>query len=448
MASQAIAEPLPVEETTARTLPGGKRAVAILSFAQCIDFTEPQILNSMFPAIQNSLSLADSALGYLTAIKRGVEIISVLFWGLMADRFRRKEVLAASTLLGALASIATGFAPEFAPFFILTMLINLGTAAMEGQTNSVLSDFYPVKERGKAFGIMRGLAYSGLIFGLIYFSLLSDNAPDIGWRIAYWSFGALGLLASITIWLSMDEPTRGQTEQALAQVSQEVLKRKEAEAFNLREALNQFRVPTIVVDSINLILLGFPKIMLVNFSVTFFVKVRDIREGQAILITLLGLIGFIVGSMAGGVVGDRIGRRLGERARLVTGHVILAFLVLMSYLIFGISFSSIPMYMLIAFLTAFCVEFMYSITRVVVSTVLLPEVRTVGFSIGRVADSLGSILASLIYAVVVAGFGIASSVLWLSVGGGALAFLQYFGYYLTFARDAERMQQRLAQRVA
>ncbi len=435
------------DSTPTRTRRGGKRAIGILAFAQSIDFTEPQILNSMYPALQASLNLADSALGYLTAVKRGVEIFSVLFWGLMSDRFRRKEVLAASTLLGGIASILTGFAPEFAFFFFVTMLINLGTAAMEGQTNSVLSDFYPVKERGKAFGILRGTAYSGLIFSLISFSILADAVPTIGWRIAYWGFGVLGLLASVTIWRLLDEPTRGQTEQALANVSLDVIQQQESHAFSVRAALANFRTPTIIVDSINLILLGFPKIMLVNYSVTFFVKVRDIREGQAILITLLGLIGFIVGSMAGGVVGDRISRRLGERARLMTGHVVLAILIVMSYLIFGVSFGSVPLYMAIAFLTAFCVEFMYSITRVVVSTALLPEVRTVGFSIGRMADSFGSILASLIYAAVMASFGIANTVLWLSVGGGMVAFFQYFGYYFTFARDAERMQKRLAARV-
>lgn len=448
MATQVINEPMILSEPEVAPTRGGKRAIAILSFAQCIDFTEPQILNSMFPAIQASLGLSDSALGYLTALKRGIEIISVMFWGLMSDRFRRKEVLAGSTLLGAIASIATGFAPGAAIFFVVTMLINLGTAAMEGQTNSVLSDFYPMKERGKAFGVMRGFAYAGLIFSLIYFSVLADNVPTIGWRIAYWSFGVLGIIASISIWLLMEEPTRGQTEAALANVSLDVIKQKEANAFNWREALDQFRVPTIVVDSINLILLGFPKIMLVNFSVTFFVKVRDIREGQAILITLLGLIGFIAGSMIGGLVGDRIGRRWGERARLVMAHAMLAVLVVMSYLIFGVSFNSIPIYMAVAFMTAFGVEFMYSITRVVVSSVLLPEVRTVGFSIGRVADSLGSILASLIYAVAVTGFGIANSVLWLSVGGGVLAFFQFFMYYFTVEPDAQRMQARLAQRVA
>lgn len=436
------------ETTRVRTMPGGKRAIGILAFAQCIDFTEPQILNSMFPAVQAALNLADSALGYLTAVKRGIEIFSVFFWGMMSDRYRRKEVLAASTLLGGIASILTGFAPEFAIFFFVTMLINLGTAAMEGQTNSVLSDFYPVKERGKAFGILRGTAYSGLIFALISFSLLSDNVPTLGWRIAYWGFGVLGLMASLTIWRVLDEPTRGQTEQALANVSLDVIQQKESRAFSVRAALRNFSTPTIIVDSINLILLGFPKIMLVNYSVTFFVKVRDIREGQAILITLLGLIGFIIGSMSGGVVGDRISRRLGERARLITGHVVLVVLILMSYLIFGLAFGSVPIYMAIAFFTAFCVEFMYSITRVVVSQALLPEVRTVGFSIGRMADSFGSILASLIYAGIVESFGIGNSVLWLSVGGGVVAFFQYFGYYFTFARDAERMQNRLAERVA
>ncbi len=431
-----------------RNTKSGKRAMRIMSFAQCIDFTESQILNTMFVSIQASLKLADSSLGYLTAVKRGVETVSVFFWGMLADRFRRKEILVASTLLAAIGSIITGFSQQFAFFFVVTMIANVGACAMEGQTNSVLSDFYPVSERGKAFGLLRGLAYSGLIFALISFSLLADNAPAIGWRIAYWGFGVLGIIASITIWFGMDEPTRGQTEEALANVSLDVIKEKESQAFNIRVAMNQFRVPTVAVDCVNLILMGFPKIMLVNFSVTFFVMARGIREGQAILISLLGLIGFITGSIIGGIVGDRMGRVLGEKMRLVTGHFVLAVLVGLSYVIFGIDLGPLAIYMVVAFFTAFCVEFMYSITRVVVSAVLLPEVRTVGFSIGRMADSIGSVLASLIYALVVASVGINSSVLWLSVGGGVLAFFMYFAYYVTFARDAARMQQQLAERVA
>jgi MFS family permease len=438
----------PVETASVTKPKAGKRAVGILSFAQCVDFTEPQILNTMYPAIQAALRLADSALGYLTAVKRCVEIFSVLFWGFMSDRFRRKTILAGSTLLGAFASIGTGFAPGVRGFFVLTMLINLGTAAMEGQTNSVLSDYFPVKKRGMAFGLMRGFAYSGLIIALVSFSLLSDYLPAIGWRIAYWGFGALGIAASISIWSVMEEPVRGQTEEALAALPAERVRERQEHAFRLRLALKQFRIPTIIVDSINLIFLGFPKIMLVNFAVTFFVKVRGIREGTAILITLLGLIGFIAGSMAGGFAGDKIGKRLGEGARLVLGHVMQAFLLIFSFLIFGVPTASVPFLMLVAFLTAFCVEFMYSITRVIVSAVLLPAVRTVGFAIGRVADSIGSILASLLYAAIVAVYGIGRSVLWLSVGGCGLAFVLYFAYYFTFRRDAEKMQQELARQPA
>jgi len=81
-------------------------------------------------------------------------------------------------------------------------------------------------------------------------------------------------------------------------------------------------------------------------------------------------------------------RLFGEKMRLVTGHVILVVLVALSYLIFGVPLGPLPVYMLVAFFTAFCVEFMYSITRVVVSAALLPEVRTVGFSIGRMAERI------------------------------------------------------------
>ena len=423
----------------------GKRAIGILSFAQCIDFANPQILNSMYPAIQTVLRLGDSALGWLTAIKRGVEITSVVFWGFVADRFGRRDVLAGSTLLGGLAAIATGFAPGAASFFVLTMMINLGTAAMEGQVNSVLSDYYRLGERGKAFGLMRGFAYSGLILGLASMSVMADTMPRLGWRIAYWAFGALGLVASATIRFFMVDPPRGRTEETLSSLDEETL--GASASFDIRTALSQFRIPTILVDALNLVFLGFPKIMLVNFTVTFFVKVRGISEGQAILITLLGLMGFIIGSMSGGFVGDRVGRRFGERARLALGHVVLVALSILSWLVFWLDSNSVPLFMLIAFFLAFCIEFMYSITRVIVSAVLLPEVRTVGFAIGRVADSLGSIFASLLYAFFVARFGIADSILWLSVGGCILALVSYFGYYLFFGRDAGRMQATLAGRI-
>src|SRR5664279_5925316 len=82
-----------------RNTKSGKRAMRIMSFAQFFDFTEAQILNSMFPSIQNAMKLADSSLGYLTAVKRGVETVSVFLWGMLADRFTRKKVLAASTCL-------------------------------------------------------------------------------------------------------------------------------------------------------------------------------------------------------------------------------------------------------------------------------------------------------------------------------------------------------------
>jgi MFS transporter, putative metabolite:H+ symporter len=132
-----------------RNTKSGKRAMRIMSFAQCIDFTESQILNTMFVSIQAVLKLTDSSLGYLTAVKRGVETVSVFFWGMLADRFRRKEILVASTLLAAIGSIITGFSQQSAFFFVVTMIANVGACAMEGQTNSVLSAFFPVSERGK-----------------------------------------------------------------------------------------------------------------------------------------------------------------------------------------------------------------------------------------------------------------------------------------------------------
>lgn len=103
------------------------------------------------------------------------------------------------------------------------------------------------------------------------------------------------------------------------------------------------------------------------------------------------------------MVGDRVGKRFGEGARLALGAPLHAHRLLLGLLH----------------------RVHVSITRVIVSAVLLPEVRTVGFAIGRVADSI----------------------LWLSVGGCGFGLLSYFGYYLFFGRDAARMQATLAKRV-
>lgn len=83
------------EEERAKTTPksGKKRALLALAGAQVIDNGEGQILNSLFVNIRDALGLNIADLGIISASKRIGGLLFSPVWGILSDRYGRKNVL-------------------------------------------------------------------------------------------------------------------------------------------------------------------------------------------------------------------------------------------------------------------------------------------------------------------------------------------------------------------
>lgn len=432
------------------SLRGHMRALIALAVAQFGDYGESQISNSMFPAIRAALGVDVSALGLILAVKRGVQIVGTPVWGFIADRFSRKAVLVWGTGVWGIWTILTGFSQNFTQLLILTLIAGFGIAALEGPLSSVLSDLFPTRARGRAFGVVRGLAYIGMILSLLYYSLLAKRLPIQGWRVAYWTFGAISVLSGILIYFFIEEPLRGRSEEAFSGLSEQVLKEQaERFRFSVQKALRLFRIPTFALSMLDTFILGFPFVILVAFSVTWLVDDRGFTNSKAILYTLFGLIGLIVGSAVGGWLGDRSARRLTERGRLIVGHVAQVLFAIDLFLLFVIVWNTAVAYAVLMWLAGFLLEFRVTgMLKVVVSSVLLPEVRSSGFAVERVADSLGRVIGSLLVGKLAVTYGLTQAIVWFGAWMAVLGALIYLPYYALYLRDATALQEALRERVS
>ncbi len=426
------------------------KALMALAIAQFGDFGESQVNNSMFPAIRAALGLDISALGLILAAKRGVQIVGTPLWGYLADRFSRKAVLVWGTGIWGAWTILMGFSRNFSQLLTLTVISGLGIAALEGPLSSLLSDLFPSKERGRAFGIVRGLAYIGMMLTLVYYSLLAKRFPDsLSWRMAYWTFGGISVLSGLLIWLFVQEPVRGGSEEALQDLPEEVLRREEARhPFSWPKAFGLFRIPTFALSMLDTFVVAFPFVILVAYSVTWLVDDRGFSNARAILFTLAGLIGLILGSAVGGWVGDRAAIGLTDRGRLWVGHGVQALFALMLVLLFVVEWRARWVYLALLFLVGFLLEFKITgVLKVIVSGVLLPEVRSLGFAVERAVDSIGRVASALLVGYLARTYGLTQALIWFGAGMAALGILIYFPYYSFFFRDAARLQEQLRERL-
>jgi len=125
----------------------------------------------------------------------GAVIGAILFGGL-ADRYGRRKLFFATLGLYAVATIASGFAPDFLSFAALRFLTGAGIGGEYAAINSAIQEFMPARLRGRIDLAVNGSFWVGAAAGAGGAIVLLDSglfSPAWGWRIAFVIGGALAL---------------------------------------------------------------------------------------------------------------------------------------------------------------------------------------------------------------------------------------------------------------
>jgi MFS family permease len=154
--------------------------------------------------IQDQFHVSDFWIGALPAALTLIGTVGSIPFGHLADRVKRTALLAGAMAVWTLIIGLNALAPTF----IFLFLVRLGVGVVEANgpaAISLLSDYYPVRERAKRIGLYNSGALLGSGLGLGLAGVFVDNW---GWRAAFWMWIPLGV-ATVFILLRTPEPERG-----------------------------------------------------------------------------------------------------------------------------------------------------------------------------------------------------------------------------------------------
>jgi len=144
-------------------------------------------------------------IGYMIATA-----VLVVAFGRLGDQFGRARMYNLGFAIFTVASIALGLLPgqgDFAAMYLVGVRIvqGVGGALLMANSTALLTDAFPVEERGFALGINVVAAIGGQFLGLLIGGLLADT----NWRLVFWINVPFGLAGTVwAYWKLRDAPDR------------------------------------------------------------------------------------------------------------------------------------------------------------------------------------------------------------------------------------------------
>ncbi|MGN6244080.1 MAG: MFS transporter [Motilibacteraceae bacterium] len=153
--------------------------------------------------------LAPGNVGYLLWMLMGFLLVSavlVVSLGRLGDMYGRVRIYNYGFVVFSAASVALALEPfqggSGAMWLIIGRVVQgIGGAMLFANSTAILTDAFPVEQRGMALGINQVAAIAGSFLGLIAGGLLSEWS----WRAVFWVSVPLGILGTVWAYKSLKE---------------------------------------------------------------------------------------------------------------------------------------------------------------------------------------------------------------------------------------------------
>ena len=191
----------------------------VLVLVYVLNFIDRQILSILAVDIKRDLGLTDGQLGFLGGA--AFAVFYALFGiplGRLADNWHRVKLLSGGLALWSLMTALSGFASNSWTLTLARMGVGVGEATASPTAYSLISDYFPRRQRATALSIYSsGLYLGGGVSLLIGARVMQQwdaayqgNAPLglLGWQAAFLAVGLPGLIMALWV-ATLREPQRG-----------------------------------------------------------------------------------------------------------------------------------------------------------------------------------------------------------------------------------------------
>jgi nitrate/nitrite transporter NarK len=126
------------------------------------------------PQLREEYALSLGQIGVLLAASWVGTALTLLPWGLAADRFGERVVLPVGMLASSLALVGAAFAESFAQLVVLLALVGAAGAAVNSASGRAVMHWFGPEERGFALGVRQTAIPLGGLVGALTLPLLAD----------------------------------------------------------------------------------------------------------------------------------------------------------------------------------------------------------------------------------------------------------------------------------
>jgi len=183
------------------------RVVLALGITWILDGLEVTLAGSLSGALKDSATMRFSNLdvGLANSAYLAGAVAGALGFGWLTDRIGRKKLFFITLALYLAATAATAFSWNLASYALFRFLTGAGIGGEYTAINSTIQELVPARYRGFTDLVINGSFWLGAALGAVASIVLLDPSvidPETGWRLAYFTGAALGLVVFVMrLWI-------------------------------------------------------------------------------------------------------------------------------------------------------------------------------------------------------------------------------------------------------
>ena len=301
--------------------------VLVLMVCYTLSFIDRQILSLLVTPIKQDLGISDAKIGLLQGLAFAVFYTLLgLPMGRIADRGNRRNLIAVGIFFWSLMTAVCSFANSFRSLFLARMGVGVGEATLGPSAFSLIADYFPREQLGKALsvysaGIFVGAGMANIVGGTVSQAatrLPAMSVPMLGtvapWRLTFLIVGAPGLLIGFLVYTVREPLRKNLLRRADGQISR----------LSLSEVFSQLtlRWRSVVGVSMGLSAQAMCNYALQAWAPTFFIRVFGWNQRQTgVVLGTMILTAGCLGMYVGGTLCDRWQRRQISEAPLKVGVI-------------------------------------------------------------------------------------------------------------------------------
>jgi len=426
---------------------GARTALALLLFINLFNYVDRQVLAAVVPSIEHSFfgggagrsaaldAIQDwcrahlgfqpelALIGVLSMAFMVLYMVGAPVFGRLAERHPRWMLVGVGVILWSLASGASGLAATFFGLLLTRCLVGVGEAAYGPVAPAILSDYYPVAQRGQILAwfymaIPVGSALGYVLGGAVASSSIGDTGARLlgihaeSWRWAFFLVVPPGIVLGLWSFF-MKDPSRGHADGTAGQPRRHVRWRDYGVLLRTRSWVFCTLGMTAMTFAIGGIAFWMPY---------YLARKPGAPASATVVFGGITCVAGLVATLAGGIAGDRLRGRFPGSYFLVSGVAMLVGFPFM-VLTLGAGFPTIWIWI---FLTCFCLFFNTGPTNTILANVSHPSLRAAGFALNiLLIHAFGDVISPVVIGVlgdrydmnraflVVGGMFLAAGVLWL-----------------------------------